>query len=65
MKNQLTTRRGNNRKPVYCIRCGKPLSPGEARYSADDPDCEEALCHSCYRRFEPSGSDRSEKIKRK
>ena len=62
MKNEPTARH-RDQQSAYCIRCGKPLRPGEALYSKDDPDCEEALCHSCYRRFESSGSDRSEKIK--
>lgn len=37
---------------TYCIRCGKPLHSGEAYYSKDDPDCEEALCFDCYKQFE-------------
>ena len=39
---------------TYCIRCGTLLRSGDARYSSDDPDCEESLCRDCYKRLEPS-----------
>ncbi len=37
---------------TYCIRCGKVLQESEARYSRDDPDHEEPLCHDCYKHYE-------------
>lgn len=44
---------GCDKQPrLYCIRCGKLLSSGEARYSKDDPDHEEALCPNCCNRCE-------------
>jgi len=37
---------------IYCIRCGKVLRQDETYYSKDDPDCEEPMCRSCYKRYE-------------
>ena len=42
-----------DRDDTYCIRCGRPLHEGEAYYSKDDPDHEEAMCYDCCNRFNP------------